>query len=279
MILFVFSKLTYQQMRQSLIFFCLFLFVLSIPCKSESPYKLKPTEDYLILGAGAATGISTYFIFNKDRSLSEERIADLSRSDINSFDRSAVNNWSPEAADFSEVAMWLSVSALIPLATNTQAWNDALTIGVMSAETIIWALSLPQLSKITTSRSRPYVYNEMVDESYKLEARANESFFSRTTTVAFASAVFSATLFDAYYPDSPYSKPIWVGLLTCASIAGYLKFQAGQHFPTDIITGAVVGSFIGWFVPYMHRNQRNDSMSFGIFPATDGIRAAMVLKL
>ena len=252
----------------------------ALSCKSESPFILKPTQEYLLLGSGALTGVAVYYIFDQDIILSEESINSLTRYDVNAFDRSAVDNWSLTAADYSEVAMALSVSAILPLLANSDARSDALTIGVMSAETMIWAVSLPQLFKVTASRNRPYVYNESIETEYKLKSRATESFFSRTTTVAFASAVFSATLFDAYYPNSQYSKIVWLGSLTCATFAGYLKFYSGQHFATDILTGAVVGSLIGWFVPYIHRNDKNvnNKVSFGISPVKDGMKAAMVVK-
>lgn len=267
-------------MRYFLIFFCFLFLFTSTPCKGEPPFTLKPVSDIILLGAGTITGASAYFLFDQNKSLVAENISNLSYNNINAFDKRAVDNWSPAANDLSEAAMFLSLSAMLPLVANSEARSDALIIGVMSAEMLIWAVSMPQLLKVTTSRNRPYVYNENVDIEYKLESRATESFFSRTTTVAFASAVFSASLFDAYYPDSPYSKTVWVSSLAFASIAGYLKFHSGQHFTTDVLTGALAGSLIGWFIPYVHRTDRmnNNNTSFGIFPAKDGLKATMVVK-
>ncbi len=255
--------------------------LIAIPGKSESPFLLKPSVDYVLLAGGAGAYISSYFIFDKNKSFSKENISDLSCNNINSFDRRAINNWSTGANDASKVAMALCISGMIPLIVNPQTRNDALTISVMSAETLIWALSLPQLSKITTSRKRPFVYNESVDLEHKLESRASESFFSRTSTIAFASSVFTANIFDSYYPNSPYSKWIWAGSMCLATTASYLKFYAGQHFPTDIIAGALMGSFIGWFIPYTHRNEKNNSnkITFGVYPLYDGITTTMMLKL
>jgi len=258
----------------------MFFLIIVESVKSESPFTIKPARDYLLLGVGTLTGVSAYFVLDKEKSLTHECISSFSRYDVNAFDRGAVDNWSPGANKFSEAAMALSISAMLPLIASPEARSDGFTIGVMTAETLIWAISLPQLSKMATLRYRPYVYNESVNIEDKLEPRATESFFSRTTTVAFASAVFSATLFDAYYPNSPYSKKIWIGSLTCASLAGYLRYYSGQHFTTDVLAGALVGSFIGWAIPYMHRNDRqnHNNVSFGVSPAEEGIKAVMVMK-
>ncbi len=273
--------LTLLQMRLLALSICIFFSGITIPGKSESPFTLKPSIDYIILGSGTGTYLATYFVFDKNKSLSKEYINSLSYNNINNFDQRAVHNWSVNAAYASKAAMALTISGMAPLVASSEIRNDALTIGIMSAETLIWALSIPQLSKITISRNRPYVYNESVDIKHKLESRATESFFSRTTTLAFASSVFSATLFDNYYPDSPYSKWIWAGTLSMASTAGYLKFYSGEHFPTDIITGAIMGSFIGWFIPHIHKNEKNNSndITFNIYPLSEGVAATLMLKL
>jgi len=37
-----------------------------------------------------------------------------------------------------------------------------------------------------------------------------------------------------------------------ASIVGSLRYEAGEHFPTDILVGAVAGNAIGYLIPWMH---------------------------
>jgi membrane-associated phospholipid phosphatase len=32
-----------------------------------------------------------------------------------------------------------------------------------------------------------------------------------------------------------------------------LRVEAGKHFRTDVLTGAVVGSAVGLLIPYLHR--------------------------
>jgi len=50
-----------------------------------------------------------------------------------------------------------------------------------------------------------------------------------------------------------------------ASTVGYLRYEAGVHFPTDILIGAIVGSAIGYAIPYLHRaGKENVSVTTGI---------------
>jgi membrane-associated phospholipid phosphatase len=41
-------------------------------------------------------------------------------------------------------------------------------------------------------------------------------------------------------------------LLTTAVATGVLRVVSREHFPTDVIGGAVLGSAIGWFLPQLH---------------------------
>jgi membrane-associated phospholipid phosphatase len=52
-----------------------------------------------------------------------------------------------------------------------------------------------------------------------------------------------------------------------ASTIGYFRFESGKHFPTDIITGAVVGGGIGFIIPYLHRTSKKN---LSLIPASTG---------
>jgi membrane-associated phospholipid phosphatase len=71
--------------------------------------------------------------------------------------------------------------------------------------------------------------------------------------VAFASAVFISTVYSDYNPHSEWKPYIWAGSLLTASVVGYLRYEAGMHFPTDILVGALVGGTIGHVIPWLHR--------------------------
>lgn len=245
--------------------------------QSDGPFVLYPARDIAILGSGLLTGTAVYLFHTPPSPLSRQETEQLNPSDISIFDRSATHNWSPFANQLSEAAAVLSFSAMAPLAFSEKASRDALVLGVMTAQLFTWSVTLPQLAKITSLRNRPYMYNTEVALHEKQTSRGRESFFSRTTTVAFAGAVFSSTLYDAYFPDSPFTPWVWGGTLAMAGTAAYLKYHSGQHFPSDILAGAAAGAFIGWFIPHLHKNKKpkHNGFSFMIVPTAGGMQAAI----
>ena len=41
-----------------------------------------------------------------------------------------------------------------------------------------------------------------------------------------------------------------------STFISYERVRAGQHFPTDVIMGALVGAGIGVLVPHLHRRRQ-----------------------
>jgi len=241
----------------------------------SSPYELTPVTDGLLTGSGAALyGLSLYTEKIVDP-LTDEEIAGLSKNDINSFDRSAADNWSPAADDWSDrVLTSLLVSPLAFLAGD-EPRSDFVTIGVMYAESFIITQGLNGTVKNTVQRKRPYTYNPDVSDDDKKRDDAVRSFYSGHTVSAFNSAVFVSTVFSEYYPESSWRYAVWGTTLTAASLTGFLRYQAGMHYPTDIITGAVIGSVTGWLIPALHR-PGNSNISFRVITGEENMIAVIL---
>ncbi|MCU0821478.1 MAG: phosphatase PAP2 family protein [Spirochaetes bacterium] len=126
--------------------------------------------------------------------------------------------------------------------------------------------------KSSANRMRPFMYNDEVSYEIKKNAAkdgdANRSFYSGHSSTAFSSVVFCAKVFDDTHPGSVYTPYIWGCGLALASTTAYLRVEAGMHYPSDVIAGAVIGSIIGYVVPWLHYN-RNEMIS--VFPATGGL--------
>jgi membrane-associated phospholipid phosphatase len=107
-------------------------------------------------------------------------------------------------------------------------------------------------------RYRPYSYNTEIDDSIRTRPGAKFSFFSAHTSVSFASSVFLSVTFSKYNPESNLKPYIWGTSLLIASAVGYLRYASGDHFPTDIFIGAVVGSVIGYLIPLIHESENEN---------------------
>ncbi len=225
---------------------------------AEPPYSLSWKTDCNILTGNFIIDL-TARLTEDNSHLTADEISGLARSDVLRFDRGATYHYSTSADKASNYLSY--VCALTPLASGLFTDNlnsDWLTLFVMYGEMLVLADNLPDIAKALTGRLRPYVYNPDVPLNDKLKAdSARRSFFSGHTTMAFAGAVFTSTIFSDYYPDSPWRPWLTGGLLTAATATGYLRYAAGMHYPSDILVGAMVGSVIGYLIPWTHREKNN----------------------
>lgn len=219
----------------------------------SSPYELSPIVDGTLAGAGLTLfGISLYTGKNVE-SLSDEEIASLSKDDINNFDRSAADNWSPAAGKWSDIVITPLIISPLGFLLENETRNDFFIIGVMYGESILLTHGLTGTAKNIIQRERPFTYNSDAPYSNKKEKDAVRSFYSGHSANAFNSAVFVSTVFSDYYPHSLWRYAVWGTTLSTAALTGYLRYKAGMHYPSDIFTGAAIGSSIGYLVPMLHR--------------------------
>ncbi len=218
---------------------------------SEVPYELRTGRE-ITLFTGSALTYGLAILASRDGSpLTVDELGGLSSATINGFDRSATRRWSPRAGRLSDV---LRVAlALSPL---TLLDSEPGTHLAMHAETLLLTAGLTQLTKSLVRRPRPLVFNDSprVGDARKLERRALRSFPSGHTSSAFAAAVFLSTMYAELHPDDPAEGWVWGGSLALAGTVGLLRYLAGQHYPTDILAGAVLGAAVGYLVPRLHES-------------------------
>lgn len=245
----------------------------SAPPARPSPYELTWARDGLLF-AGAGTGVLLATVLADDGPrLTPDDLAGLSRADVNWFDRPATRRYSTHRVELSQHLR--SPLALAPLAllADPRVRADWLSLGVLYAQTMTFAAALPGISKATVSRYRPFVYNTDLSTEERLQDKPGRSFFSRTTTTAFASAVFFATVFADHRPDSALRPWVWGAALAAGGTVGYLRFSSGVHYPSDVLVGAAVGAAVGYLVPRMHRRSgpaEEDMLSLRIGPGPGG---------
>ncbi len=225
---------------------------------AQSPYRTSWEKDGVLLGAGCVSSAIGLVLYESVSAPTPMEIDQLSSASVNSFDRSAIRHYSESAATASNVLYGAASAAPLLLFTDAGMRRDWRTIMLMYIETWSFMGGTSTLSKGLIERYRPYAYNPDVSREQKLTADAKKSFFSNHTTTAFASAVFLSTVYSDYHPNSGWKPYIWGSSLFMASVVGYLRYEAGEHFPTDILTGAVVGSAIGYMIPWMHRWDKED---------------------
>lgn len=106
--------------------------------------------------------------------------------------------------------------------------------------------------KLAVARPRPYTYAAGYDAT---TARHDDglSYFSGHTSIV---AATSSTLAYLAFVEAPGSARAYATLgagVVATSTVATLRIRAGKHFPTDVLTGAIVGAAIGTLVPHLHR--------------------------
>ena len=141
-------------------------------------------------------------------------------------------------------------------------------------EATILAADLTQLAKFHSGRARPYMRELGGDMPGAPEsaAESNLSFFSGHTSFAFSLAVASGTVASMRgYRGAP---AVWGVGLGAAALTGWMRVAADRHYATDVLTGALVGSAVGFAVPYLlHRRRRPASVKelhISLAPAPGG---------
>jgi len=218
-------------------------------------------KDSAILGSALIANGVGIVMRNSVTRLYEDDISKLSENKVNTFDRSAVKLYSENCSYVSDIAVAACILLPSSFIFDGNIRNDAITISAMYAETCLLTAAVSSISKGTFRRVRPFVYNDDVPMSIKKTADAKKSFISQHTAFAFSSAVFVSMVFSDYHPDLKTKYVIWGGSLFVASSVGYMRFRSGEHFPTDIIAGAMVGGIIGYYIPHTHKKRSPHSMS------------------
>lgn len=240
------------------------IILLTCSAFAQSPYKTSWNQDGYILGGSAVAAITAYSIDERVSPLSLNEIEALNRNDVSSLDRAATYNWSEKVSTASDLTVGAIIVSPALFYFSEKMRKDYRTISIMYAETMMLSLALPSIAKAVTVRKRPFVYNPDAPGYDKLDKDAKRSFFSQHATFAFASATFLSSVYSRYYPDSKFIPYIWAGSLLTASLTGYLRFEAGMHFPTDILTGALVGGAVGYLIPKIHES---DMSTIGLQPS------------
>lgn len=180
-------------------------------------------------------------------------LSDLRLRSIPPFDRAATRNSSESARKASDLTLNISSALPVLLLAGSKTRKDAGRLGLLFAETMTINYGLTNIIKATSRRPRPYVFDENLDPATIIRSNDRAAFLSGHTSVSASGGFFFARAFSDYYPDSKLKPVAWVLGAGLPALTGYLRFQAGQHYPSDIIAGYVLGATVGYLVPTLHK--------------------------
>lgn len=201
----------------------------------------------------------------------------LNQNDVNIFDRTFMQPYSKNL-DFTGTAFEVA-TLLTPAVMLAAPSQDYWKIGLQYAETIAIAYGVKELFKLFVNRPRPYMYFEGAPQNKIDNGDWNNSFISGHTTLSFAAATFTTYMMNQYFPNSRNKQLIIATSYSLATITAGLRLASGNHFLTDVLCGAAVGSAMGFLVPWLNSfwlkpsfQSENSKISANISPIAFSLR-------
>ena len=251
--------------------------------KSPYEYSFKRELPYLITGAGLVITGRILYSNNAMTPITEDELESYNRSDVNPFDRPATYNWSEDAEKASDIlrAGAILLPVLFLSSRHTRSEFGSLAVMGLEVATITYGLTLSV--KNIARRPRPYVYNPEAPVGERTSNQSELSFYSGHVSVIASMSFFTAKVMHDYHPNMKTGLKITMWSLAAAlpAVTAYLRVEAGQHFPTDVITGYAIGAFTGWLIPHLHkkkgRHTNKLSMCPVIYDGTPGLYLSLRL--
>ncbi len=168
------------------------------------------------------------------------------------------------ARDTSDVLLSFAVTSPIFFDSMLTAWYQrrspevALQMALIDAEAFAIAGALQETTTALVSRQRPYVADcgsglpgSTLDCTNPGQYR---SFFSGHATLSFTAAGLTCEhhLTLHLFGGGAKDALTCVGALALAATTATLRVVADQHYATDVLAGALVGSAVGFGIPALH---------------------------
>ncbi len=244
-----------------LLLFCVYCFGLTA---QDFPYQLSWKKELTVLGAAGTVSAGAHLVESQMPGLTTTQLEALQVTQINGFDRRAVQQQSDPFRRLSDDL--LRASALAPglLMIGKPARSKPLVIAVLAAETFLVTEGITKTGKVIFRRNRPLTYNEDFSLGEQTSNDARQSFPSGHTSITAGMSFFAAKVFHDLHPQSKARPFVWAGAALLPALTGYSRYRAGKHFPTDIIAGYTLGAVVGIMIPEIHKPKEDGGISLGM---------------
>ena len=231
------------------------------PPTEQSPYFLRLDIDLplLLLGTTLWGGTSVIGVGSTPPPwCGSSTTAPCNASSVNALDRAAIGFYSPSAATAGNVLVGVlpaAFTALDIVDAGFKNWRGWLTDAVVITEAVVWSGAMQDIVRRAVRRPRPYMYVPGLNPSGRDGPEADFSFFSGHTSNLFAMVTAAAFTYNLRHPHSKWRWLVWSLAVAGESAEPVLRVLSGDHFPTDCIVGALVGTTAGILFPALHRRR------------------------
>lgn len=175
-------------------------------------------------------------------------------SDLNGLDRVTAGFYDARWGTVSDVGIAAVAAGAGLFLFFEEPIVPALNDGIVIAESGLIATAFSSTLTLAAGRPRPLLYSTKAPLDVRNAPDAGLSFLSSHASVAFALATSTFVTSRRLIPQRGAVFP-WVilgGGLGLAGLVAFARVEAGKHFITDSIGGAIVGAAVGVVVPALH---------------------------
>jgi membrane-associated phospholipid phosphatase len=224
----------------------------------QGVYHVNYYVDIPVTSVAIATAFYGLSIVTGKSPLDSLYVVQLDASDINRFDRPATwqdAGFAPTARTISDVTMGISQAMPFFLFFDREIRKDWASLLTLIFETQAITGNLYSWGgAVHVDRIRPMVYNDDVAWDERTEARNRNAFYSGHTSMSSSAAFFAAKVYCDYHPELGNKKFLVYSIAAVPPVVtGFLRYKGLKHFPTDVITGLIVGAGVGILVPHLHK--------------------------
>ena len=241
-------------------------------------YTLKAAVDIPLIAGGAAWDLYGFAQIGKKDGTSLAHLQTLKQSNIDWFDRWAVHPYSHSIDKLSYVPFFVAMP--LPLAVfgiDNRMRKDFWQLTAVYGEAMILTGVLYTSAVHYVSRLRPLVYESASPTEERTSSNSRNSFFAGHVALVGTSVFLIARTYADYHPESRYKWAFYGGAAVITGLTGYWRNKAGEHFPSDIAVGTVVGVASGVLTPILHRTKLMRNSKLSILPVSSVGRGLAVL--
>ncbi len=250
-------------LRKTLFILCLFSLVPNLDAQKKDSlrhkvYNVKLHIDMPVTAVALTTAYLGWNIVDNKAPLDSLTIIGLNPNNVNRFDRSATmqdTDFAPTARTISDFGLIGANALPLLLLADKEIRKDWGSLLLLFLETQAAAGNLYSWGSVVhIDRIRPLVYNPDVAWEERAGIRTQNAYYSGHTSASASASFFTAKVFCDYHPELGNKKYLIYSLALVPPVfTGFFRYKGMKHFPTDVITGVIVGAGTGFLIPHLHK--------------------------